>query len=380
VLEVYLFLRDEGKLESFIKKNKTLVFLILLFLIELSLGVFYAINTKEFLLRYKDVYLGFILFFLGGLYLRKLEGVAKVVAVGLFLSFAYQALIFFFPSIFRTIAKLLVYDRHLGLVLDNIDRGRIYIETFDEAVFLIFLAWLAKKFLKKERFFAIILFAIIGFFALISNFRTRVLLWIISLAGYIFYKVREKSKTLDIKRIITFITVSILIVGIAAEMLSLKIYGFSYLDRLSFRDRREDVETVYFRFEQIGQALSLSKTNSLMGVGLGNYFENLSFTKSYPYFHFLDRTKTIYGGAEYVHNIFGTFLAEGGLIGALIFFILSLKFIKDDWNIYKKGKNENILLITAFWGIYIYAMLHPFVPLSLQGAFWVTRGMLATRK
>lgn len=379
VWEIYLLWKGKGGLEKFIKKNKILVVLLFVFLFELSLGVLYAQNVKGFLLRYKDVYLGFVLFFLGGLYLRELEGFAKVVGIGLVLSLFYQALIFFAPDFFKTLAGVFIYDRHLGLVSDNIERGRIYIETFDEALFLVFLAWLVKKYPKRKNALATFLFAVVGFFALVSNFRTRILIWGVSLVGYLFYEAKKRLQDFNIRKLIFLFLAVFLLMGLVAETLSLKIYGFSYIDRLAFKDKREDVQTVFFRIDQIKDAWDMSKANLYTGVGLGNFFENLSFTKVYSQFYYLERSETVFGAAEYVHNIFGTFLAEGGVIASLIFFALTAVFIKYDWMLYKKKEKENILLITAFWGVYIYALLHPFVPLSLQGVFWLLRGMLTAR-
>lgn len=378
VTEIYLSLKGKGSLSDFINKNRKLAILMLIFLFELSFGIIYTVNIKEFLLRYKDVYISFGIFFLAGLYLKKFEGFAKVILLGLVLNLIYQALLFFTPGLFKSIAGLILYEKHLNLVLYNIERGRVYIETFDESFLLVFLAWAVNKFPKKGRLLSLILFTAVGFFALISNFRTRALVFVISIAGYLVYEIKKSDKRFVVKRMMLLASF-LFAVAIFAEGLSLKLHGFSYIDRFALADREIALETIYFRFEQIDYAWSLSKANFLTGVGLGNFFDSLSFTKAYPQFFYLDRFQTVFAAAEYVHNIFGSFLAEAGIVGTVIFFVLTLKFIRDDWLIYKKGNKENILLISAFWGIYAYAMFNPFVSLSLQGSFWLLRGMLAAR-
>lgn len=387
IAELYLiWANSESRLKRFVKKNKIAIFLILLFLVELSLGVLFSINTTGYISRYKDVYMGVIMFFLGGVYIANLDKISRVVLIGLGLSVLYQGLLLLFPNTFATLARVFVYDRHLTLVLQNIERGRTYIETFDEAVFLIPVIWLLKRKASKEKAYTILLFVILGFFAFVSNFRTRILLLGISLLGYLYYTfkigiLKNRKKISGIGKTIISGFLILCVVAFAAETYSLKTFGFSYIDRLAFRDKREDVETISFRVRQLKEAYYQSKANMGFGVGLGNYYDYLPASREYSYFHRLFQTKErVSGAAEYVHNIFGTFLAEGGLWSFSIFSILILKFIYDDYNYLWRNKNEKTLLVFVFWGLFAYAMLHPFVPFSLQGIFWFVRGSLTAEE
>lgn len=383
--EIYLSLKGRGSLKRLVQKDRLLIVLIFLLLVELSLGVLYAVDIKQFLLRYKDIFLGIVMFFLGVIYGKNLDKIAKVILIGLCFSLAYQAVMFFSPDLFSTIAKVFLYDRHLQLVLGNIDRGRLYIETFDEVIILILIWWLIKRYPDKERFYSIGLFSLVGFFAFVSNFRTRILVLVISVGGYLFYALFKKVKrelAISPKKItlLLFISIAVLLSAVVADSLAVRISGFSFVDRLTFGDEREDVQTISFRIKQLQKSWELAEDNFSFGVGLGNYYETLPFTKSYHLFHSLTRTTPVSGAAEYIHSIIGTFLAEGGYWAAIIFLILTFKFLSDDYQIIKNKAGRASLLVFSFWGIYIYSLFHPFVPFTLQGLFWFLRGLLFTEK
>jgi hypothetical protein len=332
-------------------------------------------------MRYKDVFLGIVLFFLGIVYRKNLDKIAKVIFIGLILSLIYQAVMFLAPELFLKIANIFVYEKHLELVSGNLDRGRIYIETFDESIALILIWWLFKKYPARGNRYSIFLLMIVGYFSLISNFRTRILILAISLVGYLIFEYRRRAKKVAEKMrrtllVLAFVFFALFISGMLAELFAVRTFGFSFVDRITFSDTQEDVETVFFRLNQLQNSWDLAGNNYSLGIGLGNYYESLPSSKNYWSFFSSGNDATIRGAAEYVHNIFGTFLAEGGFWAGILFSVIILKFISDDVRYFKKGKGEKDLLIFSFWGLFIYTFLNPFVPFVLQGLFWFLRGLI----
>jgi hypothetical protein len=383
VVEVYLYWLGKSSLRLYIGKNRFLVALILLFFLELSLGIFYAGDTLEFLIRYKDVFLGIVMFFLGLVYAKNLESIAKVSLFAMVLIFFYQLIILLAPSLFKALAPV-IYGKHVELVLANIARNRVYVETFDEAVVLLVIWWLyRRKGGVKNTYLGYVLLVLVGFFAFVSNFRSRLLFFLVTLTGFILNSLLSFKKAVSIKLGLSPLLISLVLTGFIASIVAGGIFGQTFIDRLQFASQQEDVETVFFRVKQLQEAWEMALENNFSGVGLGNFYEGLPFSKNYSFFLQTaitsDKEITTKGAAIYVHNIFGTFLAEGGVWAGILFLALTVKFLFDDYKLARKGEEGSLLLVFAFWGLFTYSLFNPFVPFSLQGLFWFVRGVITSK-
>lgn len=367
--------KEKDRFLDILRRERVFVSIFVLLFIVMSAGVFIASNTFEFLFRYKEVFLGMIMFFFGVFWGDRLQEIAKVLFYTVIFSVSYQLVIYLFPEFYKTIFSYLINDKHYQLVAENIDRGRIYIETFDEAILPIVLWWITKNYKDyKKSAYSVVIFSLTVITSFLSNFRSRIAMLVVVLLGF---GLRYKHVVRNLKGTVIGIGL-IIILAVGADFLSLETLGFSYFDRLTFGDQVEDVSTVDFRVQQMRKAWDHSFVNYGLGVGLGNYFEGESAFGDYV--SSLQRSEVLTrGAAEYVHSIIGTVLSENGLIGAVLFLVLMVIMLKDDVLIFSKNEKARVLTI-SFWSLFMYAMLNPFVPLVLQGLFWFLRGLIVYEK
>ena len=202
-----------------------------------------------------------------------------------------------------------------------------------------------------------------------NKFRTFVVILILLIGSLIFFK---KIKAINI----FWLTLSFLIVGYLANGIMNTHLGYSYLDRITLESETRDVNPINFRSDQFGNAIQMSK-NSLFGVGLGNYYDQLPGITKHR-FLIANKSQQIaqQGAQEFVHNVFGAILAESGLISVLVFLILIILFAKNDLLIIKQADQVQKALVIAFWSLFSYGLFNPVLPASYQVIFWGLRGLL----
>ncbi|NMB92243.1 MAG: hypothetical protein GYA31_01280 [Parcubacteria group bacterium] len=133
------------------------------------------------------------------------------------------------------------------------------------------------------------------------------------------------------------------------------------------------MNSVEFRLNQIKTAYYIG-TNKIFGVGLGNYYDFLT-KKIDPSLSTSEKLIKI-GSEEYVHNIFGSTMAETGIIGLSIFIILLAYFIRRDIQFIKKRDNiYKIAIIISFWSLFSYSLFNPAVSINYQIIFFGLRGL-----
>lgn len=369
-----------GKEKSFakrIEKSRGVIVLIFLWFLALSLGIIYTENLLEFLMRYKEVFGSVLLFFLGLKYGDKLKTIMKVVIIAFVISVVYQAIIFLYPVLFRNIISMLFYDKHAGLVSDNTFRGRIYIETYDEAMLPLMLWWIGNGMRKNVTWLQAVLIVVTGFFSFVSNFRSRLAMFIVSVVGYGLSKLKSLGEWKGKLKPFLIMGGLLVLTVVVTDTVGRETVGFGFLDRVAFTDKREDIDSLVFRGEQMITSLELAQKNDFFGVGLGNYYQHLPFAM-YSYRYSISGVRSNFkSAAEYVHSIVGTFFTEGGIWSGVLFLGLLYKFGKDDLKVIQYKRERGKMAVVAFWSLFLYTLLNPFVPFVLQGLFWFLRGILA---
>jgi O-antigen ligase len=261
---------------------------------------------------------------------------------------------------FIDIAGNIVYSGHFSIVLSDFERGRLYIDTYDEAIipFLLLTSVVRVPFL---RYLFILVLAFLGF---ISNWRIRALMIAFSLISSLF------MKTLKIKTLVILIF-AVLIVGWSASYVSTALVGFSVVDRLTFTYEDEDIESLNSRLNQINIALQMGQ-QSLFGVGLGNYYDNLR-GKDSAFYSDRDVKERTLGN---IHNIFAAAVAETGYIGLLLLIGLLFVFAKNDMNILNTTDRHRKACVVSFWTIFFHILLAPNTGGYTLVFFWGIRGLL----
>lgn len=348
------------------KKIQTTLLLILLLFSLQSVSVRYAGNILSFLTRYKDIVIGYIAF-VDFYYFRK--EAKRIIAVFLFSAFltsVYQGLIVFAQNIFQSIGSFFIYEKQFELSLINLQRGRVFADSYDE--FLIPILLLPHIKVYKRQFF-LFLFFLISFLSFISNWRIRVLMATLALVGAGFFLLRKSANTIAGYVLLFFFT------GILVTVFAQYTIGFSFLDRFLLQNKYRDVETLAFRGTQFWQGLEIGRS-TLLGAGLGNYYDNLSTGEQTIFTSSVLQQREVRYAREYIHNIFFLMIAESGFWSLLVFLVLLYVFIKNDVKILKGKALEKKALVISYWTLFTYSLFNPPVPGTYQILFWGLRGLL----
>jgi len=346
------------------KKTLTLI-LVLLYFVSQSLSVLAAINVSSFLSQYKDVVIGMLAFYCFNHFQNKHRAIYPWLIIPVFINLFYQYLLIFVPSSIKILEQL-VYQKYWGLVIQKLDRGQVYLETFDEAFvpFLIFQSYNTQTWQKTA---GILTTVLITFFSFISNIRTRILLILVSILGTVLVRLN--------RGLIIFSLLSLIGVAVTVNMLSLRLQQFSFFDRITLQNEAEDVSTLTSRRDQVYQSFEMGQ-KSITGVGLGNYYDNLFLAFKRPpksmSWQNVAETKAV----MFVHNVIGSVYAETGIIGLACYLIMLAAFLRDDFEVWKQGKSYKVSLIVCFWTLFTFGMLNPPISGSYQFLFWGIRGWL----
>lgn len=342
------------------------VFLLSLLLVCVSLSSLISTNMTDFLSLYKNITMAIVLLIAISLYKQKLD--TKLFVNTLFLSvivnLTIEALLFSNNPIFSFGFKHIVQTKYLSLFNYQLGRGRMFGDTLDEAFIPILLINLfsSKKQIRILSFISIIFMLYLVYF---SGWRTKLLIYAFELIAGCFFLLKKRS-------ILIFI-----IVIISAFILHKlpNTANTNTFTRFLLTDE-QDIKTINTRFNYWDSSLKIGLSSPILGVGLGNYFDNLSLVEKnnnqdIP----LNRIgKTII--IDDPHNIFLSLFATTGLFSFLIYFVLCIRYLKYDilsFNIYLA---EQKALCLGYWGFFIYALLNPWLNFYFVMMFFIMRGYL----
>jgi O-antigen ligase len=351
----------------FNKKDHRLIGLIIILFLFQSLTISVAINQSAFLNRYKDVLISLLAFFTFIFYKNNLRQIAIVLLASITINFLYQFIIIFYQDFFIKYLSVFVYEKHVKLVIAKLYDNKIYTDTYDEIILpLLFVFFQEKKQFSYLNLSCISI--IILFFSFFSNIRTRVLMLLFSLGGSVLL-----FKKIGFKKISSIILVAI-IMSISTNKFMRHYAGYSIVDRLLLTNENTDIRSLDFRWDQLKDSLEMGRV-SLLGVGLGNYYDNLESKNNNVIF---DNNQILLQKStdEYIHNIFGSILVESGYISLFIFIFILFFFIINDIKLLKSNLIFKKAYVVAFWSIFIYGVFNPISPASFQVMFWGIRGLL----
>lgn len=344
-----------------------ILFIIVLFILQ-TLSIFVAVNTTSFLSRYKDVIVSFTAFFVFFFYKKYYRQIILVLLISFVINSIYQFLIVFYQNFFINVVSNFIYQKHVDLVIAKLQQNRIYLDTYDEIIIPFIFIYPIKNNLNKNLSFYV-LFIMVAFFSLVSNIRSRILMFFVSLGGsLVFFKKISPKK-------IFILLLSFLVIGFLINNFMRYYSGYSFVDRILLEDEIKDVRPVNFRLEQLKNGLEMGKS-TLLGVGLGNYYDSLGSISKNNFIVNKSQLVSSQGAQEFVHNIFGAVLAESGYISLFIFLLILWLFIRKDIYVLKKGQDYEKAFIIAFWSLFSYGLFNPILPASYQVLFWGIRGLL----
>lgn len=363
ITSLFLGLLLARKSIKFSEDGQQINLVLLAFFATSSLSVLYAQNLDAFITRYKDFVIGMLAFYTFYLFKREEKKIVLSFIVTMPIMIIYQFLLLYGGGIASFITPF-IYQRHLDILSYNLDRGRIYIDTYDEAFIpMVFVVFKFKS--KVQIIVALLLVSSLSFLAFISSFRTRIGMLAIGLLGSFAVFNRKLSQR------IIFLFFALAILGIIASLISGYTTGSRFYERFLLSDQ-QDIATITSRFDQINIALYMGFV-SPFGVGLGNYYDNLPSNKI--------KSLTALAAAEisareYIHNNFATVIAESGYIAFFLYLLLLIKFMQMDRRIMKENDYYKRSFVVAFWSLFFYGFFNPPIPISYQVLFWGMRGLL----
>jgi len=356
--------------KSFFYKRKPVIIFFLIYFGFVSLSIISTVNIKDYLLRYKDIVFPGLFMFLTLLFKNKKNAIIKIFFYAAIVNFCYQMLIFINPGAFTSFASFFVYSNHLELVLINIGRARIFIETYDEIVIPFVFFYLIKSKNDREKVFLYLILIFISLPSFLSNFRSRILMLFFSFIASFFFLTKKKFS----QKFLIFIL--LIFIGYFSYVILNYNFNFSFIDRFALTDKREDVNTIRYRWNNIIMSEEMAQSQPLFGVGLGNYYDNLPPEKK----NFLSlsnwQNKEAQIASTNPHNIFAQILSELGFLSLLFYLIMISYFAISDIKILLTQNNFTKAIIISFWSLFIFSLFNPTTTLTYNSLFWILRALI----
>lgn len=361
-----------GKGEAISQNGRNLTFVFLAYFFFQSFSVVGAESVEAFARVYKDiVFPGFFLFvvlFQTGI----ANGLAKIFVAAGIVNFFYQMAILLVPGAFRLFGERFIYSEHFQLVDINIQRGRLFVETYDEIAIPVILLLLFKEKRSKVRLGYLLVLVMIVVPSLLSNFRTRFLMLFFALTASFLIVVggRLKAKLSLIG--------SLFVLAFIAHSVSFYFFGFSFLNRLALEDPGEDVQTIQSRFANLKASLDMGLARPLSGVGLNNYYYHLSEGRKGLFSISLNlaRQREAEFASVNPHNIFAQIISETGILSFCFYLFMLGFFAKADIGIFKGKDGLKKSLAISFWTLFLYSIFNPTATLAYNSLFWILRAAL----
>ena len=196
ILSLFLFFCARAWLKKtvFSRQERALAVFFLVYFAFQSLSALAVVDTVAFTRVYKDILFAGLFLFVAIFEKKFVRSLVWVFIAAAVVNFIYQMVILWFPRLFQVFAERFVYAAHLELVNINIERGRLFVETYDEIAipFVILLLSRAKK--AKPKFLYLVLLICIMVPSFLSNFRTRILMLGFALAASLFLILKASKK------------------------------------------------------------------------------------------------------------------------------------------------------------------------------------------
>lgn len=366
----YHIFYNKNKKEIFLQ-HKFIITIFLLFFISQSISIIYAVNIRAFLERYQNFLFSSLFFFLAFFYLRNKNSLKKIIYIlffGFFINFLFQFLIYFDPLLFSKIGYMFIHSGYMDLIVFNIQRGRVYFESYDEILIPVVFYYLTLTKSRSNKISLISFYFIIGFFSLVSNFRTKFLMLVFATFTPFILFIKNLKKYLLIS-IVLF-----LIFLYSVNKFQILSSGFSVFERFALEPQTEDYSTVTSRIDRWKKSVEIGMSSPITGVGLGNYYDYLSLKEQKNFSTSSLKEKHFELATQYPHNIFFTTFAETGFFGLISFTLLIFYFLKQDLTIlFKRNNKLTISFIISFWTLFIFALFNPSITIKYQSLFWLLR-------
>jgi hypothetical protein len=368
---LFLLMTKSNLLKKVLNKKHIFFYFVFFYFVPQTVSLVASIDLYLFLARWKA--LAILLMFITNSYFIKEQikilEFEKIVRQILFTVSSINVLIaltiMIAPDFFLYYGEKILNAELLELILLNINRGRIYLASYEEVLIPIAL-WMivyAKKNTNKTLFIVILL--LITAMSFLTNFRTKLVMTIFAtITSILIYK---KNKVTMQKILILVILIFLLLPRITFGRVVKKSNVFSRM----LLSENVDTETIKSRFKQYKESFNIFLSSPFPGIGLGNYYH---YTKKNHSTIVTNRERRIiFSDAQLPHNIFFHTLAETGLIGITGYMILLLHFITKDFRTLQEKNKLKAAFVLSFWTLFIYSLFNPTLNTSYNVLYWLLR-------
>jgi len=267
----------------------------------------------------------------------------------------------------------IIYSPYWRIFDYQYQRNRFFGDALDETLIPLLFYFLIRKEVKiLNKIIASSSLALITFLTIVSNWRSKLVIYFFSLTGsLLLYKI-------NFKKLLTFGIIGLSII-LVTNFVSLYTVGQNIIDRVIYPGKQES-ETITARYNFWREATEIGFSSPIVGVGLGNYFDNLSSKSRELSKSSIVNTYESFITIDDPHNIFFSIFATTGLFGIISFILLTGYFFYTDYKIYVKNQYEVNSLIIIYWSIFIFSILNPWLYFSYLAFIWFIRGLIESLK
>jgi O-antigen ligase len=336
-----------------------------------SISIVRTINITDFLPLFINLTTGMLTFFLSSRSFTKedLKIIMRVFMLIGVISVFFEAIIYFAPYIVSQYLIPLFDTKYSGYFLYQYERNRFFGDTFDVVLLPVLFYHVSQKSTFIQKIPSTVLLACIAFFAILSNWRFKLVMLIFS---FIWSLSLFWSRLKQFKRWIFFVC----FIGITISIGTANgVIGENTIDRL-FSTQKRDFSTILTRFDYWSDAVTIGMSSPITGVGLGNYYDYLSPSTQ------RNQEPVSVGGVRYriddPHNSFvGTF-AYTGFLGFVMYVLVLIAFLTSDLKTYSSSSDIRKICIAIFWTFFLYGQFNPAIDFRSQFIFWFFRGIIVS--
>lgn len=371
IIVVNVFKKNACKTQLF-----TVLF-ILLYFISQSLPILSTHNYQGYLTTYKDVVFGMLFYYLGYLIMNKKErlSVPFILLLAVCINLSIE-LSLYFDSPLRNLMKLFMNDNYSSFFNYQADRNRFFGDSLDEAFIpvLLYILFLSPREKLMTKIISGIAFGVILFLTIVGSWRTKLLIMYFSLFSSLIVVIYQKGKQF----VFPIIAIMVVVYMSSTTFFTLGTPHNIFV-RLSLSEEDDiEKEAIVSRKEFVYEAIEQGMSSPLLGVGLGNFYDNLSaLSKDSKKIKKVDMRKKFIL-IDDPHNLFISTFASSGLIGLSALCALLINFIYRDVRHMVNAQRDplTVMLVITFWSIFIFAVFNPWLYFAYLATFWFMRGIL----
>jgi O-antigen ligase len=287
---------------------------ICLYILSLLLSVFTVTNTYFFTQDFLLILSGLVFYYISFEFADTESSLSRIIST-LSIATLFPAILVLYIYIFKNDGAILIaylYPRYENSVFTfDLQRGRI-LSIIDLEFFIPFVLFTLITHAKKM--LSLLSLVLLSFAVYLTHYRYRFLTYVTGVCSYLL--ISRKSIRLKTILVISGLLLSIFTIYM---VVNISLGKPTIIDRFMLQDRVGDYDSLRRRFVMFNQAWELFIQHPILGVGIGNYKDNVQVTYAMfggryyePYYKIL---QNVYA---YPHNWFIQVLAENGIVGFTI--------------------------------------------------------------